>query len=505
MPDPGDGFGGARGAGGHEQPSRGSSYLDDLEEEALAEAEAARQEDGGDQGEWDFLEAYNKADHEYTWDEIRDTISNTKLLDDRAGLKSALDLFGIEMRYNLRSAELEWCFDKTEFPQLWGRSGWHITSDRFEAAIRGQIETHFRFEDGKRARWSNAAWQNSRDDLALWCEEDPFLEWAKALEWDGQPRLDRWLTELFVLEDGQDQDLVAWASRQPLIGACKRASFPGAKMDQMVVLCGPQGAGKSTALRCLMPPERQDQWFSDTFDFSVDGKERVESILGTVLVEVGEMAGSTRQEAARIKQDMARMVDRVRLAYRRNADVIPRRHVRVGTTNVKGDLPNDPTGLRRFVPVDISDIRVANVAAIEEWMDDHREQLWAEAWARRSEPVYTDSDRLTKAARQAAESHRYADELLEAAAEAFLEEHPEPFALKDFQAYLRDKVDGRDVHVTQPTMKRALMNLGCSYKVISGKRMYVPPAEESAEQPVAGDGSEPDGGQISVSGPVEPF
>ena len=51
-----------------------------------------------------------------------------------------------------------------------------------------------------------------------------------------------------------------------------------------------------------------------------------------------------------------------------------RRFVMVGTTNNESDLPNDPSGNRRFVPVPL-----AHGTNVEAFMSENRAQLWAEA------------------------------------------------------------------------------------------------------------------------------
>ena len=49
------------------------------------------------------------------------------------------------------------------------------------------------------------------------------------------------------------QNLARWASRSVLMGVVIRTDHPGEKHDEMVVLVGPQGIGKSTAWAWLLP------------------------------------------------------------------------------------------------------------------------------------------------------------------------------------------------------------------------------------------------------------
>ena len=68
----------------------------------------------------------------------------------------------------------------------------------------------------------------------------------------------------------------------------------------MPVLIGEQGIGKSALLRELLPPQ-YPEWFSDGLHLADYPKVRAEALLGRVIVEVSEMAGSTRAELQSLK------------------------------------------------------------------------------------------------------------------------------------------------------------------------------------------------------------
>ena len=461
------------------ESAAGQGYLDEIQARREARRRATQPEE---EASWDFSVELQKKIHDVDWEVRHADMADAQIDQDTNGLQTALLLLGIDMRYNERLGEIEWNFNETEFPQSWSHDmsgGWASHTDLVESRVRETIAEHFIFETTSRpAMWSAERWSTSLNSLADFRRIDPFLEWVKKVPWEGEFLLDNWLTDVFEVVPDQDPELVKWASRQILIAACRRAESPGIKMDQMVVLSGPQGIGKSQCLAHLLPSHDGD-WFSDSFSFLMDDKERVEATLGAVIVEVGEMAGSTRQEAAKIKQDMARTVDKVRLAYRRNAERFPRRHVRVGTSNGMGDLPNDPTGLRRFVPIDLIGVssEIGEPKNIGEWMNEHRDQLWAEAWERRHEPIFTEGS-LNESAALAAEAHRYADEVLEALAAEFVEtKKGEPFTSLEFSKWLNDtSYSGRS---DPGRIKRALLNVGCLYRAVADKsgvrkRMYCP-------------------------------
>ena len=241
-------------------------------------------------------------------------------------------------------------------------------------------------------------------------ECDPFLIWLDDLpQWDRAPRIDRVLDDLFGV--GSD-DLTLWVMHAPIVGAIERAYTPGAKIDQMPVLIGSQGLGKSALVRSLLPPE-YPAWAGEGLDLAAHPKERAEALQGRVIVEVSEMAGANRADLQSMKAFITRRDDgNVRLAYRRNPEPTPRRAVMVGTADRVGSLPNDPAGLRRFVPLQLEGDRAK--CAVEPYIEKRRTQLWAEGHQRYREGIRGGLPfALRRDAAHAAEQQRNRDEMLE--------------------------------------------------------------------------------------------
>ena len=217
------------------------------------------------------------------------------------------------------------------------------------------------------------------------------------VQWDGVPRLDT----LFIDYLGAaDTPYTRAVTRKAFTAAVTRAMVPGSKFDNMLILSGPQGLGKSTLL-----DKMSKGWFNDGIR-TFEGKEASELLQGVWLVEISELDAFRRTDVARIKQFLSLRTDRFRAAYGRHVKELPRCCVFFGTTNTK-DFLQDRTGNRRFWPVDVG-VGVEPVTK-SVWADlaGEIDQIWAEAvirW-RLGEPLYL-RDELEEAAKAKQEEHR---------------------------------------------------------------------------------------------------
>lgn len=202
-------------------------------------------------------------------------------------------------------------------------------------------------------------------DLALDNRRHPVREFLDSLEWDGTRRLDRWLVDYLGAAESEYTRAVGSIV---LIAAVRRVRQPGVKFDELLVLEGAQGGGKSSALRTLAVRE---DWFCDDIPLTGDSKRVIEQLSGKWICEAGELAGLRKADVDTLKAFLSRQVDRARLAYGRLTSEHPRQSIVVGSTNLDEYL-RDPTGARRFWPVRCGRI---DLEAIRR----DRDQLWAEA------------------------------------------------------------------------------------------------------------------------------
>ncbi len=293
---------------------------------------------------------------------------------DAETLENALVMLGVRTRYNLRAS-------RAEMTQGFESDDWEEMTDRSTADLRRTIAQRYSYQTERGERplhYGRESWQLWLDSILYRREVDPVKEWLRRLpEWDGEPRAEELLRVAFTIDRERTPEAIErWASRYLTLGAVWRTFRPGVKQDEMPVIVGPQGIGKSTVLQWLLPAEHRADWFSDGLHLAAAPQERAEALQGRLIVEVGEMAGSTRAELESLKAFLSRTDDgMVRLAYRRNPETMLRRCIIVGTAN-EAALPNDPTGNRRFVAVHVTG---GDVARMRAYLDEHRTQVWAEA------------------------------------------------------------------------------------------------------------------------------
>ena len=374
----------------------------------------------------------------------------------REGLGNVLGAMGYQWRYNVRGM----CAELRQ-----GVGDWDPTNDRRIADIRSRIPERFKQAGtNKRLLFGRTAFEDCFLALLNRAESDPFKDWLEALpKWHGEHRLDSWLSHVFEIDD-EHKALAAWGSRSLLLGAVWRTYEPGTKIDEMLVLIGRQGIGKSTAPKCLLPPEHPE-WFTDGLRLSADDKVRAEALQQRVIVEAAEMAGSTRAERESLKSFLSRTDDgAVRLAWRHDPEVALRRCVLIGTSNDPHCLPADPSGNRRFVAVTVR-AGEDGATGVRLYLKNFREQLWAEALHRyrEGETAHLPSD-LAEIQTRVNASAVQVDESLEDALLAFLDARIEADGWFRIKHDVRPVIQARLAGGEAPSDKRLsveLQRLGC--------------------------------------------
>lgn len=197
---------------------------------------------------------------------------------------------------------------------------------------------------------------------------NPVQEYFDGLKWDGKPRIENLF--LKYAPCGGDQAYVREVGRCFMMSAVARTYLPGCKVDEMPILSGGQGLGKSTFAAIL-----GGEFYSDTAPRDISDPSRVvEALQGVLILEHAEIASLRKSDMESFKHFMSSASERVRLAYRQNPNTFPRRSVMIGTTNETNYLMDNEN--RRFWP-----LRLKKPVRLD-LLEKDRDQLWAEAVAR---------------------------------------------------------------------------------------------------------------------------
>ena len=258
---------------------------------------------------------------------------------------------------NLRLNEM------TGKPEFKRHGRWMEWTDTEESRMRSYFERQYSMYNQ----------QKMTDALMIYFNNhkvNPLLDILDKLVWDGKPRVEHFLHDVMKAEDNE---YTRECSRLIFAGGIHRAFRPGCKFDDMIVLIGDQGGGKSTIVRWL---NIEDQFYQEIK--TINGKEGIEAIRGVWIGEVAELMAMTRvKEAEAVKAYITSQKDSYRPPYQKNVQTIPRRCVFIGTTNNPQFL-TDKTGNRRFYPVQCH-ADGYKLLDNEEAVREYIRQAWAEA------------------------------------------------------------------------------------------------------------------------------
>ena len=219
----------------------------------------------------------------------------------------------------------------------------------------------------------------------------PVREYLASLpEWDGEDRVDRLLVDYLGADD---TSYVRAVTRKTLVAAISRVTHPGCKFDTVLVLCGPQGIGKSTLIHKL-----GGEWFSDSLNLTdTRDKTAAEKLQGQWIIEIGELAGIGSAGVKTLRSFISTQDDKYRASYGRRVSSHPRQCIMIGTTNSEDGYLNDTDGGRRFWPVNTPGSEYRKPWDLDQ---EDIDQVWAEAlqYFKAGEPLILTGEEAAEAA-----------------------------------------------------------------------------------------------------------
>ena len=165
----------------------------------------------------------------------------------------------------------------------------------------------------------------------------PIKNQILAVSWDEQPRAESFFIDVLGVEDNVYN---RECTRKWLLASLTRLFNNGVKFDEMIILQGGQGIGKSTTLQRLSLGYYTDitEKISDEVTFKV---------MRTWLVELSELSTMIKTDSDSFKAWLSATKDTVRKKYGSDPNDYPRTFTVLGTTNNK-EILKDRTGNRRY-------------------------------------------------------------------------------------------------------------------------------------------------------------
>lgn len=260
-------------------------------------------------------------------------------------------------RYNKFSSMVE-VFNKP----FWRKNNEDVLwSDSDDAQLRNYIGIEYSIE-------SKQAIQDLLNAQIQANAYHPVKSYLDSLDWDGVSRIETFFIDFLGVDDNEYTREV---TRKWLIAGVTRIYKPGSKFDEMIVLTGSQGAGKSTVARKLAK-----DWFNESIN-SFKGDEALKKLRNSWIVEIAELGAFGKSTVEEIKAFISATVDTYRASYGRNPVQFPRECIFIGTTN-RNEFLRDMTGNRRFLPMTVNS-KKATKSPFDDLTEEYVNQIWAEA------------------------------------------------------------------------------------------------------------------------------
>lgn len=242
-----------------------------------------------------------------------------------------------------------------------------------------------------------------------------------------------------------------------LVGAVRRICMPGTQMDQMLVLHGEQGCGKTQWINALFGAE----WTTHQMPSLDKDSDASDQVASKWAVEFAELDKLLRVDPRTCKDFISRQWDHYRAAYGRIRMEKPRQCVFIGTTNDDAFL-RDPTGERRYHTIPVRQrVPLDLVRSMRDVVWAAARDLASTAFEHHVEPGSELDALLVKVQAQFADADPLEDEILDYCAGR------EFVAPKDL---FRDVVMRGDLDWASKYVKREQIRMGAELKRIGGKK-----------------------------------
>lgn len=200
---------------------------------------------------------------------------------------------------------------------------------------------------------------------------NPVVEYLHSLKWDGKERIGKLFIDLL---DVDDTLLNYQLTKKWFIAAVKRVFEPGCKFDNILVLQGSQGIGKSSICEII------SKSFFNTISLSeIGNKDLIDKLNKTWIAIIDELDTFNKKEMSTIKTFLSLNSDSTRLSYARNTQTFNRHCVFIGSTNDETFLRDSTSSVERRFWVLRCNKTTMDGKIRKTLTEDFVNQLWAEA------------------------------------------------------------------------------------------------------------------------------
>ena len=185
---------------------------------------------------------------------------------------------------------------------------------------------------------------------------NPFLNYFNNLpKWDSSKP-----SEIMRLADTiktDDQDYFKLCLRRWLIALVASATNVNTVNQQMIVLSGKQGLGKSTWISNLIPTQLSEYHYSGTVN--PNNKDTYIHLSETLVINLDELTNMNKKETSRFKEIITQGTINVRRPFGKSSQKLTRRASFIGSIN-ESEFLYDLTGSRRFLCFMVDNIKYKN-------------------------------------------------------------------------------------------------------------------------------------------------
>lgn len=196
-------------------------------------------------------------------------------------------------------------------------------------------------------------------------------EYLDSLVWDQKKRIPTMFNDYL---GARKCKLYSTMSVIWMVAAVKRAFEPGCKFDNVIILSGPGGIGKSTFCEKLSV---RPEWYCE--NVQIGDKDGLQQLRDSWIINMDEITSLNKKDAATAKNFITSTSDKFREAYGKMARTYQRHCIFIGTTNEQAFL-KDSTAVteRRYWVIQCSGTRSDSIRNYER-LSKVVDQLWAEA------------------------------------------------------------------------------------------------------------------------------